>query len=155
MEPTQREAVARTIGRSWIYFLVAQNDGVASFHFSDSLSEVTYEFIERFKFSVGRKVTIEIADQANAKSDIVKVITVDVSPCHLLNPSVANFDLPIAGRRAVADDEMVGQSVWHFAHVAMIVVEDPGVPLSGSAIVDNDIFPSVPGHACFVDCLAN
>jgi len=155
MEPTQGEAVARTISRSWVYFLVAQNDGIASLHFSDSLSEVTYEFIERFKLSVGWKVTIEIADQANAKPDIVKVIAVNVSACQLLNPSVANFDLAIAGRRTVTDDEMVGQSVWHFAHVAMIIVKDPSVPLSGSAIMDNDIFPSVPGHACVVDCLAD
>ena len=155
MEPTQGEAVTRAISRSRVYFLVAQNDGIVSLHFSDSLPEVTYEFIERFKLSVGWKVAVEIANQANAKPDIVKVITVDVSACHLLNPSVANFDLAIAGRCTVADDQMVGQSIWHFAHVAMIVVEDPGVPLSGSAIVDNDIFPSVPGHACFVDCLAN
>ncbi len=79
MEPTQGEAVAGTISRSRVYFLVAQNDGIASIHFSDSLSEVTGQFIERFKLSVGWKVAIEIADQANAKPDIVKVITVDVS----------------------------------------------------------------------------
>jgi hypothetical protein len=155
MEPTQGEAVAGTISRSRVYFLVAQNDGIASIHFSDSLSEVTGEFIERLKLSVGWKVAIEIADQANAKPDIVKVITVDMSACHLLNPSVANFDLAIAGRCTVADDKMVGQSIWHFPHVAMIIVKDPSVTLSCSAIVDNNIFPPVPGHACVVDRLAD
>jgi len=104
---------------------------------------------------MGREVTIEIADQANTNSDIIQIIAVDVTAGHLLDPSVANFDLTIPGRRTVADDKMVGQPVWHFAHVAMIVVKDPSVSLPCSAIVNDDIFPPVAGHSRIVDCLAD
>ena len=37
MQPMQRETVTGTIGRSRVYFLMAQNNRVASIHFSDPL----------------------------------------------------------------------------------------------------------------------
>jgi hypothetical protein len=87
---------------------VAENKGIASIHFSNSLPQVTNEFIQRFKLSVGWEIAIEIADQANANTDIVQVIAVDVAARQLLDPSVTNFDLAIPSGCTVADDKMVG-----------------------------------------------
>ena len=155
MEPMQRKTVTGTISRPRIYLLVAQNYRIASIHFSDSLPQVPNQFIERFKLSMGREVAIEIADQANTDSDIIQIIAVDVAARHLLHPSIANFDLTIPGRSTVADDKMVGQPIWHFAHVAVVIVKDSSVSLPCSAIMNDDIFPPVAGHPRIVDCLAD
>src|SRR5260370_7541853 len=53
MEPTQGEAVAGTISRSRVYFLVAQNDGIASTHFSASFSDPPAHFIHPSLFTHG------------------------------------------------------------------------------------------------------
>ena len=37
----------------------------------------------------------------------------------------------------------------------MIIIEDAGIPLTGTAVVDDDIFPAVAGDAGIVDRFAN
>lgn len=79
----------------------------------------------------------------------------NVATVQLPDPAIANFDLPVAGGGAVADDEMVGQSVGHAADVAMVVVENARVALPGAAIVNDDVFPAVARDACVVDRLTD
>jgi len=138
----QREAVPGTVGWSRVYFLVAQNNRIASIHFSNSLPQVSDEFIQRFIFSVGGEIAIEIANQANPDADIVQVIAVDVAAGQLFDPSVTDFDLAIPSGCAIADDKMIRESVFHPANVPVIIIEHPGASLPRPAVVDDDEFPA-------------
>ena len=68
----------------------------------------------------------------------MNVASVDLTP-----PAVANFNFAVTGGGAVADDEMVGEPVAHPANIMVIVVEDAGVALPGSAVVHDDKSPAV------------
>ncbi len=50
---------------------------------------------------------------------------------------------------------MVGKTVWHPAHIAVVVVEDASVALAGPAVVNDDVFPSVAGDPGVVNRLAD
>lgn len=104
---------------------------------------------------MGGEIAIEVAHQANADADIVQVIAVDVAAGQLFDPSITDFDLAIPGGCAVADDKMVGQSVRHFAYVAVIIIKDPRISLSCPTVVDDDILPSIPGYVSIVNRLAD
>ena len=69
------------------------------------------------------------------------VSTVDLPP-----PAIAYFDLTVAGRSAVTDDEMIGESVLHAANVAVVVIENARTALAGAAIMDDDELPPPPQH---------
>src|SRR5258708_7517131 len=70
-------------------------------------------------------------------------------------PAVSNFNLTIARGGAVTNDEMIGQTVRHPAHMAMIIVEDASVTLAGTAVMNDDVFPSVTCDPRIVDRLAD
>src|SRR5689334_19906186 len=73
----------------------------------------------------------------------------------LAAPTIANFNLAIARRSAVADHEMIGETVAHPADISVIVIEDPGVPLPGAAVVDNDEMPALAQDRRAIDLVAN
>ena len=58
--------------------------------------------------------------------------------------TVADFDLAVACRGAVADDEMIGEPILHPANVAVIIIEHLRAPLPRAAVVDDDEFPARP-----------
>src|SRR3954447_8172824 len=96
-----------------------------------------------FELGARRLVAIEIADETNPQADVVHVIAVDMTAAHLFDPALADLDLAIAGRGAVADDELIGETVLHPADVAMIIIENARASLPGPAIVDDNEFPAI------------
>ncbi len=60
----------------------------------------------------------------------------------LLGPARADLDLAIAGRRAVADHEMIRHAVLHLPHPAVVGVENARVALPGAAVVHDDVSAS-------------
>ena len=111
------------------------------FNLSDTIAQIGYQFIERAKLGLGGLITIEVADQTDSDGDVVEVITRHVSAVELFRPARTDFNLAVARGTAIADDKMVGKSVLHLAHAAMIRIEDASVSLPGSAVVNDDVLP--------------
>ena len=99
----------------------------------------------------GGGVPIEIAYETNAQSDVVQVIARNMTAIDLPSPAVADFDLSIPRGISIADDEVVGEAVLHFAHASVIHIENTGVSLAGTAVVNDDVFPATTLDLCVVD----
>jgi hypothetical protein len=97
-------------------------------------------------------IAIEIAHQTNAKRDVVQVIAVNVSAVDLTAPAITHFDLAVAGRGAVPDDEVVGEPISHSAHVPVVIIENPGAALSCAAVVHHNELPATAHHRRPIDC---
>ena len=65
-----------------------------------------------------------------------------VAAVDLPAPAIADFDLTVPGRGSVANNEVIGQSVLHPPHVAMVIIESGGVALSRAAVVHNNELPA-------------
>lgn len=65
-----------------------------------------------------------------------------VAAVYLTAPTIAYFDFPVSGRGAVANDEMIGQTVLHAPDMPMIIVERRGIALPRPAIVHDDVLPA-------------
>ena len=120
---------------------MGDDNGPPAFNLSDTIAQIAYQFIKRAQLSLGWLVTIEVADQTDSDGDVVEIITRHVSAVELSRPARTNFDFAIARGSSIADDKMVGQSVLHLAHTAVIGVEDTSVSLPGSAVVNDDVLP--------------
>src|SRR5258708_37843059 len=75
----------------------------------------------------------------------------DMAASQLNHPSVANLDLAVARRGAVANHEMISETVRHAPNVAMIVIKNPGVSLASPAIVHHDVLPTIPGYSSIIN----
>ena len=75
----------------------------------------------------------------------------NVPAVNLPDPTIANFNLAVPGGGAVTDHKMISKAVLHSPDMPMIIIKDPRVSLSGTAIVDDDIFPSVSRDTRIVD----
>jgi len=62
----------------------------------------------------------------------------------LRRPAVADGDLAVLHRMAVADDEMVGQPVFHVSFNAMIVIHAFDAGVGRGAVMNDDVFPLRP-----------
>ena len=91
---------------------------------------------------LGGGVAIEIAYETNTQSDVVQVIARNMTAIDLPGPAVADFDLSIPRGISIADDEVVGEAVLHFAYSPVINIENSCVPLAGAAVVNDDVFPA-------------
>ena len=69
----------------------------------------------------------------------------------LRRPAVANLDLSIAGAMPIPDHEMVGETILHMPHAEMVDIKDASIPLTGAAVMDDDIFPPTMAHGSLVD----
>ena len=119
----------------------------AHLHFrSATFLEILDQLFARFELGACRLVAIEIAHKTNPEPDVVHIIAVDMAATHLPNPPIADFDLAVPRRGAVANDEMISEPVPHPADVAMVVIENPGASLPRSTVVDDDKFPAVALH---------
>src|SRR4029434_8738820 len=110
-----------------------------------------YSSTERFELSARWFIAVEIADEADAKGDVIEVITMHMAALQLLPPAVANFDFAIARGRSVANDEMVGESILHVPNAAMVVFKGAGVALARPSVVDGDVAPAAFAHTRTVD----
>jgi len=151
MEPTVREAIPRAVGRSGIDLLVGIDDGTVPLGLPDPDAQIINEFFERANLGLSRKVTVEVADQTDAQRNIIEVITGDMAPVELGCPTVADLDLPVTRAMSVTDHEMIGQAVLHVAHAEVVDVEDAGIPLTGAAVVNDDVFPPSMSHRGMID----
>jgi hypothetical protein len=155
MEPCQWESSAGAVGGARIDLFMAPDDRISVVHFADSLSQVANQFVERQVLIFRGYITVEVADKTNTERYIIQIVAMHMSTIELPRPAITDFDLAISGGAAIADDEMVCEAIRHFANVPMVIVKDSSVPLSGPAIMDNDIFPSIPSDAGSIDRLPN
>ena len=119
---------------------------LASVGFAAAFTQVTNEFLARFELCARGLISIEIAHETNAERNIVQIIAVHVATIDLTTPTVAHFYLPVPGRRAIPDHEMISKPVLHSADVPMVIIEYAGVALAGSTIVHDDELPATPFH---------
>src|SRR5688572_31261759 len=108
---------------------------------SATILKIFDQLLGRFELRACRLMPVEIAHQANAEADIVHVIAVDVAAPGLSRPAIADLDLAVARRGAIADHEVISQSVPHPADASMIVIENARAPLARAAVVHDDKFP--------------
>jgi hypothetical protein len=64
----------------------------------------------------------------------------------LAPPAIADFDLPVARRSAVADYEVVCKPVLHPANVTMVVIKRTRIALPRAAIVHDNELPATALH---------
>src|ERR1700736_5434016 len=107
-----------------------------------ALPQITNQFFTAIELRTRRLIAIKIAHQANAERDVFQIIAVDVAAIDLAPPTVADFDLAVAGRSPVSDYEMIREPVLHMANVAMVIIESSGIPLPRAAIVHDDKLPA-------------
>ena len=73
----------------------------------------------------------------------------------LTHPAITNLDLTVTRGSAVTYDKVVGKTVGHLAHVTMVMIEDAGIALAGTAVVNDDEFPPVPPDTGVVNGFAD
>jgi len=118
----------------------------AAISFTATFSQVTNQLLTRVELGAGWLIAVEIAYQANSKRDVVQEIAMHVATVNLTSPSIADLDFAVAGGRAVADHEMISQSILHASDPAMIIIKDACVALPRPAVVDHDEFPAIARH---------
>ncbi len=128
------------------------HDRVVIVDFAASLPQVTNQLLARVELRASRLVAIEVTDQTNPERDVVEIVAVHVAAVDLTPPAVTHFDLTIAGRCAVADHEMIRESILHSADVPMVIIEHGGVPLSCAAVVHDDVLPASTCNRGTIDC---
>ena len=69
----------------------------ASLGFAAAVSQIADQFLTRFELCARWLVSIEIAYETNTERDIVEIIAVHMTAVYLTPPSIANFDLAVAG----------------------------------------------------------
>jgi hypothetical protein len=119
---------------------------LSSVDLAATFSQVADEFFARIELCARWLVAIEIADQTNAERNIVQIIAVHVAAVDLAPPTIAYFDLTVAGGSSVPDHEMVCESVLHPANMPVIIIKDARVSLPCAAVMDNNELPSAPFH---------
>jgi hypothetical protein len=151
MEPAVGEPLAGAISGHRVDFLVGLHDCDVSLKFAAARTQVADEFVEGGELIFCGDIAVKITHEADAERDAVQVIAVDVAAVDLPAPPVADLDLAVAGRGAVADHEVVGEAVWHPARVAMVVIENLRVALAGAGVVDHDVTPASPDDRGIAD----
>ena len=127
------------------------DDGIMAIDFSATLSQIPDQFFAGLELSACRLIPVEVADQANAKGNVVQVIAVDMAAVDLAAPAVAHFDLAVAGRSPIANDKVISKPVLHPPDMSMVIIEDSRVTLARAAIMDNNKLPTAPLNRCSAD----
>jgi len=151
MEPAIWEALSRAIGGTRVDLLVGVDDGAVTLGFANPIAQVGDEFLEGPDLGFGGLITIEVADETNAEGDVIEVVAGDMATVELCGPAVTDLHLTISGAMSVADNEMVGEAVFHVADAEMVNIENTGISLTGAAVVDNDVFPTTAVHRGTID----
>jgi hypothetical protein len=138
-----------------IHFAMRSYHGIMPVGFSATFAQIIDQLFARFQLAACRLIAIKIADETNPERDVVKIIAVDVTTVDLSPPTIADLDFAVASGGAVADHEMVVESVLHSADVPMIVVENTGIALPGAAIVHDNELPAPPHNGRAINFGAN
>lgn len=64
----------------------------------------------------------------------------------LAAPAVADFNLTVTGRCAVANHEVISEPILHSPDMSMIIIEYPRVALARTTVMDNNKLPTTPLH---------
>ena len=131
------------------------DDRVMRVDLSAALAQVTNQFFAGLELRPRRLIAIEIADQTNSQRDVVEIVAVHMAAIDLPPPAIAHLNLPVAGGSSISDDELVGETVLHPPHMAMVVVKDTGVTLARAAVVDHDELPAAALHRRAIDFRAD
>lgn len=123
--------------------------------FAAAFSQIIDQLFARLQLPARRLVAIEIANQANAQCDIVQIVAVHVTAIDLTPPSIAHFDLSVAGRSTIADNKVVSEPIFHSPNMPVIIIENAGAALSCPAIVNNDELPPAPQHRRAIDFISH
>ena len=151
MKPAVGEAVSGAVSGTGVDLLVGMDDRLPPLRLADPVAEIVDEFLQGTHLCLCRLVTVEVSDQTNAEGDVIEVITRHMAAVDLPCPSRSDLDLPVTGAMAVTDHKMVGQSVLHVADALVVDVEDAGIPLARSAVVNHDVFPATLPNRSAVD----
>ncbi len=111
-----------------------------------TFSQIADEFLACVKLRARWLATIEIADQTNAKRNVIQIVTVHVPAVDLTAPAIAHFNLAVSCGCSVPDHEMIGETILHPAHVPMVIIEDARVALPRAAIMHYNELPATPFH---------
>ena len=147
-EPRIRKIVAGAICRPArrIDFTVWLHRYRTPLGFATAIPQVANEFLTRVELCARRLVSIEIAHETNAERDVVQIIAVHVAAIDLASPAIADFDLAVTGRCAVADHKMICESVLHATHMLVIIIKHTRIALPRAAIVHDNELPPTPLH---------
>jgi hypothetical protein len=98
-EPRIRKSIARAIRgpARWVDVAVRLHRYRASLGFAAAISQKANEFLTCVELCARWLVSIEIAYETNAEGDIVQIIAVHMTAVYLTPPSIADFDLAVAG----------------------------------------------------------
>lgn len=107
MQPGQRKSGSGAVGRARIDLFMPADNRISAIDFTDPLSQVTDQFVQRQVLIFRGHVAIEIADEANPEGNVIEIIAVDMPAIELPGPAIPDFNLAVAGRTAVANHEMV------------------------------------------------
>lgn len=106
------EKAAGTIGGPGIDLAVEPELGAGIGHAD---LEIVHQLDERGDLAAGGAGAVEVADETDADGDFVEGFAGEVPALQLAGPAGANFDFAVAGVGAVANDEVVGEAVFHTA----------------------------------------
>src|SRR6058998_4149960 len=81
---------------------------IAPVDFAAAFSQVTDKLLARVELRARWLVAIKIADETNPERNVVQIIAVHVAAIDLTPPAIADFDLPVAGRRSVPYHFVIG-----------------------------------------------
>jgi len=117
---------------------------IAPVDFAATFSQVADEFFARFELCARWLIAIKVPYQANAERNVVQIIAVDMPAVNLAPPTIAYFDLAVAGGCSVANYEMIRKTILHPPDVPMVVIKHARVSLPRAAIMHDNELPATP-----------
>ena len=131
------------------------DDGVMRIDFPAAFPQIIDQLFARLQLTPRRLTAIEIANQTNAERDVVQIVAVDMPAVDLAPPAIAHFDLAVARRSPITDDEMIGEPVLHPANMPVIIIENTGAALSCATVVYDNELPATPHNRRPVDFISH
>jgi hypothetical protein len=120
------------------------DNGVMRIDFPAPFPQIIDQLFARLQLTARRLIAIEIAYQTNAERDVVQIVAVHVAAVDLAPPAIAHFDLAVACRSAVTDDEMIGEPIFHSANMSVVIIENTGTALACATVVYDNELPAAP-----------
>ena len=129
-----------------VHFPMRAHNGIVRLDFAAPLPQIIDQLFARAQLVGRRLIAIEVADETDSERDVVEVITVNVAAVDLPPPTIANFNFSVARGTAISNDEVVGETILHSAHVPMIIIEHACIALPCATVVHDDELPATPFH---------
>ena len=131
------------------------DNGVMRIDFPAPFPQIIDQLFACFQLTARRLTAVEIAYQANAERDVVQIVAMHVPAVDLAPPTIAHFDLAVARRSAIADNEMIGEPVFHPANMSVVIIENARATLPGPTVVYDYELPAAPHNRRPVDFISH